>query len=104
MKKYSLEIVESSCGTSVYLNEYRIAGPKPLGGGCTIKKMLCKPDDITNAIASTVQENKAPTDEQKKAAWKAAVHKHTQSLVISGWDPQTLYMIQCEYEQQLKNQ
>jgi hypothetical protein len=39
--------VEGQC---IYLNDYRIAGPKPWGGGRTLHTWVVSVDDLTRAI------------------------------------------------------
>jgi len=45
-----LEIVTGCEGKSVYLNDYRICGPKPWGGGQVAIKFDIKKDEITKAL------------------------------------------------------
>lgn len=50
-KAYELEIVEWEGHLHcVYLNNFRIAGGKPWGGGVTVKKFRLTVDDLKSAI------------------------------------------------------
>lgn len=49
-KLFSLVYCRGVEGNSVYLNDYRIAGPKPWGGGEIIKEWSVRIEDILNAI------------------------------------------------------
>ena len=49
-KLFSLEYVEGVEGNSIYLNGYRIVGPKPWGGGPIIEKWEVSLEDIHTAL------------------------------------------------------
>ena len=55
-KHYSLELIEGVEGNSLYLNDYRIAGPKPWGGGAVIKSWKVRLDDLQRAIPELKQD------------------------------------------------
>lgn len=60
MKKFELQLVDGVEGNSLYLNEHRIAGPKPWGGGNVIKKWVVEADDIERALRlpeGTIESN-----------------------------------------------
>ncbi len=38
MNKVTIEIIDGVGGLSLYINDYRVAGSKPYGGGRTVKK------------------------------------------------------------------
>lgn len=46
----TLMIVNGVEGTAVYLNDFRIAGPKPWGGGTVVKQWDITPEDLESAI------------------------------------------------------
>lgn len=46
----TLELIAGVEGDSVYLNDYRIAGPKPWGGGRLKKKWKVRLEDIETVI------------------------------------------------------
>ena len=56
-EKAKIEIVESAVGVSIYINNYRIAGSSPLGGGRVQHTFMCKESEILKPLAVT---NKAP--------------------------------------------
>ena len=45
-----LAIVSGVEGTAVYLNDFRIAGPKPWGGGKIVRSWDIAPEDLESAI------------------------------------------------------
>jgi len=51
VKTYSLQIVQANGSVCVYLDDYRIAGGKPWGGGKTLHTLKCRAKDIHEAIA-----------------------------------------------------
>ena len=50
MKYMKIDIVEGKEGSSICINEYRVAGPQPFGGGRIIKSWKADVDDILKAI------------------------------------------------------
>lgn len=46
----TLALVKGVEGIGVYLNDYRIAGPKPWGGGTTVSKWKVDLADIRRAL------------------------------------------------------
>lgn len=61
MRKFTLEYIAGVEGNSIYLNEYRIAGPKPWGGGKVIKEWTVEADDLERALG--MKENSINTEE-----------------------------------------
>ena len=55
-KEFRLSIVSGVEGFSVYLNDYRIAGRKPLGGGKTVREFSVRGDDIIAALSTSQEE------------------------------------------------
>ena len=53
-KTVPLTYVASVEGNSLYLNGYRIAGPKPWGGGRTLEEWEVTRDDIKTALSLTL--------------------------------------------------
>jgi len=49
-EKLKLQIVKGSEDNSIYLNDYRIAGPKPWGNGKVLKEYTINKKDIETAI------------------------------------------------------
>ncbi len=49
-RQVTLVLCQGVEGQCVYLNDYRIAGPKPWGGGTTIKSWNVSTSDIEKAI------------------------------------------------------
>jgi len=47
----TIEVVSGVEGPSVYLNDYRVAGPKPWGGGKVIQKFKADRKDVLTALA-----------------------------------------------------
>lgn len=50
--KVKIEIVSGVGGYSVYINDTRVAGPKPWGGGTCVKSWLVDKDSISQAVAA----------------------------------------------------
>lgn len=50
--KVKVEIVSGVAGYSVYINDTRVAGPKPWGGGTCVKQWLVDRNSVSQAIAS----------------------------------------------------
>jgi hypothetical protein len=50
--KVKLEIISSDEGRSVYLNETRIAGPKPCGGGEVVLTKWIEKAEVLEALES----------------------------------------------------
>lgn len=48
--KITLLLVKGVEGFAIYLNDYRIAGAKPWGGGSTLKSWEIKLDDLKRAL------------------------------------------------------
>lgn len=48
--EFEIAIVNGVAGNSISLNEYRIAGPKPWGGGTVEKKWIINSRDIAEAL------------------------------------------------------
>ncbi len=47
---FTIKLVEGVEGNSIYLNDYRIAGPKPWGGGRVLHSWEVTAADIRNAL------------------------------------------------------
>ena len=48
----SVEIIVGVGGPSIYVNDYRIAGPKPWGGGRCTKRWVVERENIERALRS----------------------------------------------------
>jgi hypothetical protein len=46
----TLQIVDGVEGCAIYLNGFRIAGPKPWGGGKVVNSWNIAPEDLESAI------------------------------------------------------
>ena len=46
-----IEVVKGVGGLSVYINDYRVAGQKPWGGGKSVLAVLVAVSDIKKALA-----------------------------------------------------
>jgi hypothetical protein len=57
-----IEVVKGVEGHALYINDYRVAGPKPWGGGQTVHKWKVKGDDLwfDAAPAPTAADDEAP--------------------------------------------
>lgn len=49
-EKVKIELINGCEGKSVYINDYRVAGPKPWGGGYTEKIWMANKKDILHAL------------------------------------------------------
>ena len=45
-----IEIVKGVEGLALYINQYRVCGPKPWGGGMAIQSWKCTKKDLLTAI------------------------------------------------------
>ena len=45
-----IDIIKGVEGLAIYINDYRICGPKPWGGGEIVKTWKSKLDDVLTAI------------------------------------------------------
>ena len=52
-KIHKICIVDGVAGTAIYLNDFRIAGPKPWGGGNVTHEWKVKNEDLRNAKNNT---------------------------------------------------
>jgi len=52
VEKFKLMLVKGVEGNCIYLNDYRICGPKPWGGGRIIKTWKVEKEDIERAISN----------------------------------------------------
>ena len=50
MKEVTVEILQSNGQLSVYINDYRVAGSKPRGGGNVIASFKTQKKDIDTAL------------------------------------------------------
>lgn len=50
MSKTKIEIIEGLSGLSLYINDYRVAGSKPYGGGRTVKQWQADVQDLISAL------------------------------------------------------
>lgn len=48
--KIIIDVIEGSEGQSIYINDYRVSGPKPWGGGKLIKSFSCSSADVCRAL------------------------------------------------------
>jgi hypothetical protein len=55
-EKLELQLVEGVEGPSIYLNGYRIAGPKPWGGGRVVRTWKTTPRDVLEAVRKYVTD------------------------------------------------
>lgn len=49
-EKVTIEIINSRVGKSVYINDYRVAGLKPYGGGTVERTWIANKEDILKAL------------------------------------------------------
>ena len=52
-EKVTIEIVNGCEGKSVYINDYRVAGSKPWGGGTVERSWTANKKDILKALGIT---------------------------------------------------
>ena len=57
-KKLKIEVVSGVEGKSVYLDDFRIAGNKPWGGGDVVSKFSTTAEDVLLAIAESSSAKK----------------------------------------------
>lgn len=53
-KEFKLEIIRGVEGPCISLNDYRIAGPKPWGGGTVTKSFTVDINDLIRAIPGLI--------------------------------------------------
>ena len=49
-EKVTIEIINGCEGKSIYINDYRVAGSKPWGGGTVEKTWIAYKEDILKAL------------------------------------------------------
>lgn len=62
----SVLLVDGVGGPSIYVNDYRVAGPKPWGGGTIRREWTASEDDFTQALNQPTPDRRItvdPTDE-----------------------------------------
>lgn len=76
-KKYELSVVSGVEGACAVLNNYRIAGPKPWGGGQVTKAWRVTAADLLNAVPELVVDERARIREALEAwvSQKGANHE-----------------------------
>lgn len=57
-EKCLIEVVSGPEGPSVYINEYRVAGPKPWGGGNVTHRFITKKENVEEGIGYEFPETK----------------------------------------------
>ena len=60
-KGHTIQVVGGPAGPSLYLDDYRIAGPKPWGGGTVLHEFRCTDRDLI-AAGITLAATPAPLD------------------------------------------
>ena len=60
MSQVRIEVVEGVAGVAIYINAYRIAGPKPWGGGIIRYSFKADRKDIERALSNPATD--APAD------------------------------------------
>ena len=60
-----LTIISGVAGPSVYLNDSRIAGEKPWGGGHVVQEWTIDPEDIERALMTPDERHDAPREAAK---------------------------------------
>lgn len=56
-EKVRIEIVNGCEGKAVYINDYRVAGSKPWGGGTVERSWIANKDDILRALGISYDED-----------------------------------------------
>jgi hypothetical protein len=51
-----IDILESSFGQSLYINDHRVSGAKPYGGGNVVKTFRATRESIIDAISEVVKD------------------------------------------------
>lgn len=64
----TIELIRGVGGLSLYINEYRVCGPKPWGGGICEKKWVVKNRDLGDLAKSLVDYGR---NEMKKLGHRA---------------------------------
>lgn len=65
-EKFTLEIIGGVEGDCIALNNYRLAGPKPWGGGAVKKSWKVSREDILRAMGPLNPATPLPTKEEKE--------------------------------------
>ena len=63
-KGHTIQVVNGPAGPSLYLDDYRIAGPKPWGGGTVLHEFAFKDKDLI-AAGVTLAATPAPLDQRQ---------------------------------------
>ena len=64
-----LSVVRGPEGAALYINDRRVAGAKPWGGGSVLAEMSGRPIDIAEGLVGQVQLGQIDTDSNDAAAW-----------------------------------
>ena len=84
-QKYSVLYMEGVEGPSIYINDHRIAGPKPWGGGTILKEWKTTADDLRRAVPELVVEQKQRIADLEAAL--AAAQARNPELGYGYWTP-----------------
>ena len=60
-----IELVSGCEGYSLCANDYRIAGPKPWGGGKIVKTWIIKDSNLRRLLSECTKELEAAANEQR---------------------------------------
>jgi hypothetical protein len=72
-RDHTILVMSGPAGPSLYLDDYRIAGPKPWGGGAVLHEFACTDKDLI-ASGVTLAATPAPLDVERLARWLYAEH------------------------------
>jgi len=64
-----LSVVRGPAGVALYVNDRRVAGEKPWGGGSVLAEMTGRPLDIAEGLVGQVDIGSLDTDINDAAAW-----------------------------------
>lgn len=67
--KVKIELVNGCEGESIYIDDYRVAGPKPWGDGRTEKMWMVNKDDILQALSRFSQCYKSEDKDEYWGYW-----------------------------------
>lgn len=56
-KQNTIVVVSGVEGPSIYINDYRVAGPKPWGGGSQVYEFKASREDIEHALSRAPSSN-----------------------------------------------
>jgi hypothetical protein len=82
----SILVVNGVEGPSVYINDYRVAGPKPWGGGSAVVQIQTDPFSILEGLVGRQEPADIDADINDAVAWHAERRRKQRPVLIAAVD------------------